>query len=573
MRSSITALLIATSCLSCQAEPPVFSLPDAPEQQTEDVIGSDSPETHDAVIDHSDAITEDTTNERDLTEPGIVLRDAGWYDFAVGYEIYVRSFQDSDGDGIGDIQGIVDRLDYLNDGNPDTDDDLGIDLVWLMPINPSPSLHGYDVTDYRSVHPDYGDLADVRRLFSEAEARGIRIVLDLVVNHSSSNHAWFENANQGRDSEFRDYYVWSEQRHDWARPWGPGQTWYPGTEDYYYALFWQGMPDLNFESEALRQEVLDIGEFWLDQGASGFRLDAARYLVETGEGAGQSDTPATHAFWRQFRDALATVDSQHLLVGEVWTDWEVVETYFGSDQAPELQMVLDFDRAEAIETALLTGSLGPLRNALCGRPDPLALPGAVGTFLSNHDMDRIATTLATEHREALELAAALLLLTPGTPWLYYGEEIGMLNGTQRGDESKRLPMQWSTEAGEGFTTETPWRVPAQSDEASSVQGQLLVADSLLRTYQSLIGIRQRHPALAVGAVECIDLGVDGTLALRRELGSEVVYTVFNFSPSQVAIDEIDGRVGPFTDHRLQTNQSLIDVPASGFSVFTPVSQP
>ncbi len=572
MRFGLAAFIMTTSLVACQAEPPTFGLPDLTEQRPTDTSHTDSvagdPEVSDQLVETS---PEDVPPIGDTATPQ-AIREVEWYDFSVGYEIYVRSFQDSDGDGIGDIQGIIDRLDYLNDGDTDTDDDLGVDLIWLMPINPSPSIHGYDVTDYRAVNPEYGDSDDVRRLFSEAETRGIRVILDLVINHSSSNHRWFQSANQGRDSDYRDYYVWSEEPRDWARPWGPGQTWYPGTEDYYYALFWQGMPDLNFESSALRQEVLEIGTFWIEQGASGFRLDAARYLIETGEGVGQSDTAETHAFWRQFRYELAQVDAAHLLVGEVWTDWEVVETYFGTIQDRELQMVFDFDRAEAVETAIVTGSLGPLRNTLCGRPDPLEMAGATGAFLSNHDTDRVATTLGTDQSTTLELAAALLLLTPGTPWLYYGEEIGMENGVQRSDEAKRLPMQWSGDVGEGFTTATPWRSPAHSEAGRTVQGQLLDPDSLLRSYQRLIRIRRDAPALAVGTVECLEWSQEGVLAVRREFGSEVVYTVFNLSSSPVTFSEIDGQDGPFMDLWSETSQPVIELSAEGFAVFSLGSQ-
>ena len=217
--------------------------------------------------------------------------DDAWYRTAVFYEIFVRSFRDSDGDGVGDLRGLIAQLDYLNDGDPATDDDLGVTALWLMPITASPSYHGYDTVDYRAVSPDYGDLATLDELLTEAHRRGIRVVIDLVLNHSSSEHPWFLDSARGADAPHRDWYVWSDEALDWPRPWEEAQTWHARGASWYYAVFWGGMPDLNYTTAAVQDEALAISRFWLARGIDGFRLDAVRYLVETGKGDGQARDP------------------------------------------------------------------------------------------------------------------------------------------------------------------------------------------------------------------------------------------------------------------------------------------
>nr|WP_268794539.1 alpha-amylase family glycosyl hydrolase [Paenibacillus sp. DMB20] len=201
----------------------------------------------------------------------------------VYYEIFVRSFYDSDGDGIGDLKGVIEKLDYLNDGNSETEDDLGVTGIWLMPVNPSPSYHGYDVTDYRSIHPDYGTIEDFRTLTAEAHKRGIKVIMDLVVNHTSSEHPWFKEAADDKNSEKRDWYVWAEDQGKEAAgssAAGSGNPWHEMNGTHYMGTFWSGMPDLNFDNPKVREEMKDTGKFWLEQGADGFRLDAAKHIYE-----------------------------------------------------------------------------------------------------------------------------------------------------------------------------------------------------------------------------------------------------------------------------------------------------
>lgn len=254
-----------------------------------------------------------------------------WAEGTVFYEVFVRSFADSDGDGIGDFRGLTSKLDYLNDGKPGTSSDLGVGGVWLMPVFRSPSYHGYDVTDYEHVNPEYGTEEDFDRLLAEAHRRGIKVIVDLVMNHTSSTHPWFVEAAADTASAHRDWYVWSDRDLGWGQPWNPvGPTWHPSTHGWYYGVFWSGMPDLNFRNPAVRAEMLRIADLWLARGVDGFRLDATRHLIETGPGAGESDADETHAFLRQLSAHIRRVRPDALLVGENWTDTATIAPYFGS---------------------------------------------------------------------------------------------------------------------------------------------------------------------------------------------------------------------------------------------------
>ncbi len=495
-----------------------------------------------------------------------------WQDLAIGYEIFVRSFQDSDGDGVGDLPGLISRLDHLSDGDPDSELDLGVDLLWLMPIQPSPSYHGYDVTDYRGVDSEYGSLADLELLVQEAEARGIRVILDLVLNHSSTLHPWFQQGRRSQDAPTHDYYVWSDSFLDWDRPWGPGPTWHPFGDAWYYALFWEGMPDLNFQHPALRQEMLQTALYWLDKGVAGFRLDAARYLVETGPGEGQADTPETHQFWRDLREAADTQHPGSMLLGEIWTDSSIVATYFGTEAEAELTMSFDFDLAQGLVQAIQQGSAAAARIPLCGRLGGWPPLARAGTFATNHDMARLATRLAGAGEPGLRLAAALVLTLPGTPWLYYGQEIGMRSGSVGGDEAHRLPMQWTEGAAAGFSTGPPWREPESTTLEGSVAGQTSDAGSLLSLHRRLIRLRRATPALHRGATQRLETA-GPTLALEREAGGERVVLLFHFdkTPGLVSLDAAGARpAGAWED--LLSGEAFgadVDMGPLGFRILAP----
>ena len=416
-----------------------------------------------------------------------------WLRDAVGYEIFVRSFADSNGDGQGDLKGLTRRLPYLAE--------LGINLVWLTPIHPSPSYHGYDVTDYEQIHPDFGNLADFDALIQAAHQLKLRVVLDLVLNHTSQQHPWFTQATAapvGSAAAVRyllrgDNPGWKWNGHDvWHAVTGPGAA-----RRSYFGLFSGVMPDLNLRDAATVHAVEDIATRWLRRGADGFRLDAARYLVESPDPVTATEVPAladtadTQAVWRTLRAATQNAAPNAALIGEVWTDLDGIARYRGSGD--ELHAAFNFPLAGALVDGLRRGTGLPVRNTLEALTHSTAPLPFFAPFLTNHDQRRLATELAGDP-QLLRLAASLLLAMPGTPFLYYGEEIGLLQSDTPGDRGQRAPMPWAT-------------VDAQ-------RGQ---PDSLLTHYQRLIKLRQSTPALREAALRLLfpSPANDGLLALTR----------------------------------------------------------
>src|SRR5215217_2948418 len=372
------------------------------------------------------------------------------WDDAVCYEVFVRSFYDSDGDGIGNLNGLSARLDYLNDGDPATDDDLGVTCLWLMPIFASPSYHGYDVGDYEAIEPDYGTMDDFARFLALAHRRGLRVILDLPLNHTSNQHPWFQEAFRDPSSPHRDWYIWSAV--DPGYPGPAGQTvWHksPVRDEYYYGLFGEGLPDLNYRNPAVTEMVRTISRFWLSKGVDGFRLDAIKHMIE--DGKTQENTPETHAWLRDYRTFLDAEFPEALTIGEIFNAGaSVLEPYYDPEQ---LHSYFQFEIAGQLLNAAHSGDGGSLvytiEDALAKQPSqPFA------TFLTNHDQTRTMTVLAGDVAEA-KLAATALLTLPGLPFIYYGEEIGMRG--EKPDERLRTPMQWTAGAAGGFTTGQPWQ--------------------------------------------------------------------------------------------------------------------
>lgn len=426
---------------------------------------------------------------------GLPQRADTSFNRAIGYEIFVRSFRDSDGDGIGDFQGLVEKLDYLNDGDPDTDEDLEVDLVWLMPVTPSPSYHGYDVTDYLGVRPEYGTMEQFSKLLDEAHARGIRVITDLVLNHTSSAHPWFlESAKEG--AVRRDWFVWSPEKLDWPRPWGDkGPTWHQKGKEWYYGLFSPSMPDLNYRSNAVREEMKGVAEFWLDDvGIDGFRLDAVRYIVETGPNEGVQDTAETLQWWREFCMFVRARHPDALLVGEVWASNSIASAYHLEGEG--MQLTFDFDLMESMVAGVLSEDATDIERTLCSFASQFPVGAGDATFLSNHDLPRLATRLM-EDPALIRLAAMMLFVLPGTPFIYYGQEIGMINGPTSDDKQKRLPMRWNPSPAGGFTTGKPWAVGPMRP-GISVAEQTKDPDSLLSLYRKLIRLRRNNSALSLG---------------------------------------------------------------------------
>lgn len=470
-----------------------------------------------------------------------------WYRGAAFYEVFVRSFQDSNGDGVGDLPGLISRLDYLNDGDPATTDDLGVDALWLMPIFDSPSYHGYDVVDYERIDPDYGTLADFQKLCDEAHRRGMRVILDFVINHTSSQHPWFVESASSPSSPKRDWYVWGERNQGWNQPWSPyasDPVWHQLNGAYFYGVFWSGMPDLNARTPTVREEVKRLASLWLERGADGFRLDAARYLIETGGGDGQSDTPETHAFWKEFAAHVRSVKPDAVLVGENWSDTATVATYYGSTaQVPggdELPLNFNFPMSERLLAGINAGDAGGVALKLSEMRSRYPAGVADAPFLTNHDMVRLGTQLGG-NTARLGNAAAVLLTLPGAPFLYYGEEVGLANGVGNNDEAKRTPMPWNASAGGGFTTGTPWYGFSAGRETANVAAQEGVPGSLLSRYRALLHARQSSEALRNGGLRLLSSTASPTpvLAFVRFLGDEQVLVVHNFSESLASVGPFD----------------------------------
>jgi glycosidase len=450
-----------------------------------------------------------------------------WWNDRVFYEIFVRSFADSAAgplanDGIGDLQGLIDRLDYLNDGDPATHSDLGVTGIWLMPINPSPSYHGYDVTDYYGIHPQYGTREDFRRFLDECRRRGIRVIVDLVLNHSSSRHADFQAALRG-DPQFRDRYIFvpPESVPDVRGPWGQ-QVWQEMGGQHYYGIFWSGMPDLNYRNPAVTAEARRIAEFWLrEMRVDGFRLDAIRHLIEDGDV--MSDTPETIEWLRGFRSYVKKVRPDALTVGEVWTRTEIVSDYV---RAEALDLAFEFDLATAILDAAKSGRRTKLAyvldNVVASYP-----PGRYATMITNHDQDRIASAL-DEDPARLRLAATLLLTAPGVPFLYYGEEIGQVGS--KPDEMIRNPMPWTAGPNGGFTAAArPWEPLQPGHERRNVAAQAHDPDSLLNHYRRLIRLRQSEAALTRGAFRGLETGREDVIAWERATDGRRLTIIANLS--------------------------------------------
>ncbi|WP_375418069.1 alpha-amylase family glycosyl hydrolase [uncultured Hymenobacter sp.] len=442
-----------------------------------------------------------------------------WWNDAVFYEVFVRSFQDSNGDGIGDFRGLISRLDYLNDGNPATTTDLGVTGIWLMPMMESPSYHGYDVTNYQATEPDYGTMADFEALLAAAHARGIKVIIDLVLNHASSQHPWFQQAANSPANTYRDWFRWSATRPAYAGPWGQN-VWHARNGSYYYGLFYDGMPDLNWNNAALKATMWDATRFWLNKGVDGYRLDAVKYLNE--DGAALENTPATLATLQEFGQVVRTARPAAFTVGEAWSPTPRVVPYVSQGR---LDACFEFDLAVATIDALNFGNPAGLTTKLSQVAN--AYPQLqYATFLANHDQDRILEALGG-NAARMRQAAALYLTMPGVPFLYYGEEIGLLG--KGPDEEKRKPMQWTAAAGAGFTTGTPWRAVGANLAQANVATQQADSSSLLRHYQRLIGLRTAHEDLRKGYLLPVTTPTAGVVSYGRVYGSEATIVVANVS--------------------------------------------
>jgi maltose alpha-D-glucosyltransferase/alpha-amylase len=541
----------------------------------------------------------------------ITASDALWYKDAIIYQLHVKSFFDSNDDGIGDFAGLISKLDYIAD--------LGVNTLWLLPFYPSPRIDdGYDISDYRSVHPEYGKLADVKRFIAAAHKRGLRVITELVINHTSDQHPWFQRARRAKPgSVARNFYVWSDndqkyqgtrvifvdtERSNW--------TWDPVAEAYYWHRFYSHQPDLNFDNPQVIKAVLSIMRFWLDLGIDGLRLDAVPYLVER-EGTNNENLPETHAVLRRIRAELDEFYPDRMLLAEA-NQWpEDTKDYFG--EGDECHMAFHFPLMPRMYMALAREDRFPITDIMRQTPQiPDTCQWAI--FLRNHDeltlemvtdseRDYLWQTYATDRRarinlgirrrlapllerdrRRIELMNCLLLSMPGTPVIYYGDEIGMGDNIRLGDrDGVRTPMQWAPDRNGGFSRAEPasLALPTIMDslygyETVNVEAQSRDPHSLLHWMRRMLAVRRAHAAFGRGVLRFLYPKNRKILAYLREHDGETILCVANVSrtPQAVELDlsEFAGRVpielnGGSLFPPIGTLSYLLTLPPFGFYWF------
>jgi len=474
-----------------------------------------------------------------------------WWNDAVFYQVFVRSFKDSDkgplaNDGIGDFAGLIEKLDYLNDGDPNTTSDLGVTAIWLMPVFEGPTYHGYETSDYYKIESEHGTNEDFKRFMSECKKRGIRVILDLVLNHTSSQHPWFKNAADPKDPH-HDWYIWSKDKPAWKGPWNQ-EVWFNakdaggrqstgGGGPFFYGIFSSHMPDLNYRNPEVTKEMNKVTEFWLkDYGVDGYRLDAIRHLLE--DGAQQENVPETHEWLRNWHKFYKSVDKNAFTVGEVWTDTATIASYVPD----QLDTCFEFDMSFATIDAVNSGEAKRIKDATVNAWK--AYPrNQFCTFLSNHDQTRVMTRFGDDFSKA-RLAASLLFTQPGIPFMYYGEELGVVG--DKPDENLRTPMQWTGEATKaGFTSGKPWRGANKDTATKNVQAESSDPNSLLNLYKSLVRLRQANPALAKGDYTPLEASDKSVYAFARTEGNQTIIIVANLSDKPVQGCRIRAAAGSF----------------------------
>ena len=407
----------------------------------------------------------------------------------VFYQIFVGSFSDSNGDGIGDLRGIIDRFDYLNDGDPNSGLSLGVEGIWLSPIFTSPSYHKYDVTNYYEIDPKFGTMGDLQELIALCHERGVKLILDLVINHTARNNQWYQDfifAHQigNENHAYYNFYSWAETPKS-------GATYSPitGSGHYYECNFSGDMPELNFDNEAVRQAVLDVAKYYLDMGIDGFRFDAAKYIYYGNE-------PKNADFWTWYMNELRAIKPDIYTVAEVWDGDSVTFPYFASTNCFNFSMSQPSGRiAAAVKEENISAFVNYVDSYIKSIQAQNSNASMV-TFIANHDTDRAAGFLTTAGGYA-KMAANLSILLPGSSFIYYGEEIGMLGsrGGANTDANRRLAMLW----GDGDTVKNPIGANYKAQQSNgTVADQLADSDSLYTHYKKLIAIRKANPEIAYG---------------------------------------------------------------------------
>jgi len=495
-----------------------------------------------------------------------------WWKKSVIYQIYPRSFQDSNGDGIGDIRGIINRLDYL--------EDLGIDAVWLSPVYRSPQDdNGYDISDYRDIDPMFGTLGDMEELIEKAKQRGIRIIMDLVLNHTSDEHPWFQEAKKGRDNPFHDYYVWrdgveGELPNDMRACFGGSAwQWVPETGRYYFHQFSVKQPDLNWENPKVRREIYDMILWWMDKGVGGFRLDVIDQIAKEPDRKITSNGPRLHEFIQELsRETFQKGDL--ITVGETWGASPQIARKYSNPDGSEFSMVFQFEHMELDQQAggqkwdLEQLSFRRLKEVLNKWQTELYGCGWNSLFWDNHDLPRIVSRWGNDGRyraESAKMLAILLHGMQGTPYIYQGEELGMTNiryeiGEYRDIETlhmyqerlekgyppeeimksiyaksrdnARTPMQWSREAQAGFTKGIPWMKVNPNYREIYAEDQINDPDSIYSCYKYLVNLRKEYSVFADGRFFMLAEDSEQIFAYVREDEKHRLLVVCNFFEEQ-----------------------------------------
>ncbi|GEL67495.1 glycoside hydrolase family 13 protein [Marinilactibacillus psychrotolerans] len=499
-----------------------------------------------------------------------------WWQKAVVYQIYPRSFQDSNGDGIGDIRGIIERLDYL--------EKLGINAIWLSPVYQSPNDdNGYDISDYEAIHPEFGTMEDMNELIAEAQKRSIRIVMDLVVNHTSDEHHWFQEAKKGKDSPYRDYYIWRDpvkgkEPNDLKSTFS-GSAWaYDKTSDQYYLhLFSEKQPDLNWENEKMRQDIYNMMNFWLEKGIGGFRMDVIDLIGKKPDEKITGNGPRLHEFLQEMnRKTFGHYDV--MTVGETWSATpENAELYSGSDRG-ELSMIFQFehialDQEPISKWALKDLDLVELKQVLSKWQIALGETAWNSLFWNNHDTPRIVSRWGNDQAFRVESAkcfAVLLHLMKGTPYIYQGEEIGMTNRpvgnisevndiesinmykeemengktaeallnaiNYKGRDNARTPMQWNDQENGGFSTGEPWLSVNPNFTEINVEQTLADEQSVFYLYKDLIQYRKENETVVRGSYNLLLPDHQSVFVYERVYNENRLLVIANLSTEENTIE-------------------------------------
>ena len=493
-----------------------------------------------------------------------------WWTGKIFYTVLVRSFYDSNGDGIGDLKGVQQKLDYLNDGNPSTNSDLGVTALCLLPVFSSVKYDGSDVLNYREVHPDLGTAEDLKDLVAAAHLRGMKVVIGLELNHTSSQHPWFKESSLSADSPKRKWYVWSNINPGFTDSFGR-TVWHPSEFGFYYGYYGPEKPDLNYRENAVTAEIKNLVSFWYDEASvDGFRMGSAGLLIEEDKNLAQ--TKSTLEWWRKFYPFQRNLDPALLTIGEIFSSTEGLVPFSGE----KLDFCMEYSLSESIIESIVAGSNLPIRRKLTEVVN--TLPNQqFGVLLSDHNRQRVSSIFDGEGRRA-KAAATLMLTLPGIPHVYYGEEIGMKGGDR--EVEVRTPMQWSSDINAGFSSATPW-FPVKSDYGNiNVRSQIDDSTSVFQHYRRLIGFRNSFTALQNGYYELVNTSNASLFAFLRTGNKESFLVIQNLSGESIRepqLSIIDGSlgVGAYQTTELQSGKtfSILRVNQGGsFSSFVPAAE-